>query len=171
MFYVGSFSKIVFPGLRVGWIAAPPAAINRLASIQHASCLAANTLAQAAADRFSRRGDFESYLRRIHRIYRRRMQTMIEALARHLPTDVEWTRPSGGYTLWLKLPRPIEVEDEICDRLARNGIRVAPGRWFYAEPPTHAHLRLSIAVVDEIQIEEGCRRLGAELPGGTSAWN
>jgi len=168
VFYVGSFSKIVFPGLRVGWIAAPAAAISRLAAIQHTSCLAANTLAQAAADRFSRRGDFESYLRRIHRIYRRRMQTMIEALERNLPTNVEWTRPSGGYTLWLKLPRPIEVENKICDRLARSGIRVAPGGWFFAEPPTHAHLRLSIAVVDETRIEEGCRRLGSELPGAVS---
>jgi len=165
VFYIGSFSKIVFPGLRVGWIAAPEAVIYRLASIQHATCLAANTLAQAVADRFSRRGDFEAYLRRIHRIYRRRMQIMIEALGRHLPSDIEWTRPTGGYTLWLSLPHPPEAENEICDRLARNGIRAAPGRWFYAEPPSHAHLRLSIAVVDETAIEEGCRRLGAVLSG------
>lgn len=163
VFYVGSFSKIVFPGLRLGWIAAHPAAIGQLVSIQHASCLSTNTLAQAAADRFSLGGGFEAYLRRIHRIYRRRMKTMIDALERHLPVDVEWTRPAGGYTLWLTLPNPVESEPGICDGLESAGVRVAPGRRFYATAPTHAHLRLSIACVDEAEIEEGCRRLGSAL--------
>ncbi len=163
VFYVGSFSKIVFPGLRVGWIAAHPTAIGQLISIQHASCLSTNTLAQAAADRFSLGGGFEAYLRRIHRIYRRRMKTMIEALEQYLPADVEWTRPAGGYTLWLTLPNPVESESRICDDLEKAGVRVAPGRRFYATAPAHAHLRLSIACVDEAQIEEGSRRLGGVL--------
>ncbi len=153
----------VFPGLRIGWIAAPAAAIDRLTSIQHASCLAANTLDQAADDRFSRSGEFEGYLRRIHRVYRRRMQTMIDALVRHLPAEVEWTRPVGGYTLWLTLPHPVEAESEVCDDLRNAGVRVAPGRVFYASTPEHAHLRLSIACVDEERIEEGCRVLGGVL--------
>ena len=161
--YVGSFSKIVFPGLRVGWIAAQSEVLDRLVKIQHATCLAANTLAQAAADQFSRRGVYESYLRRIHRIYRRRMRTMLGALGRHLPAEVEWTRPTGGYTLWLRLPLPIGSESKICDDLSFAGVRVAPGRWYYAHPPESAHLRLSIACVDEALIEEGCRRLGETL--------
>jgi len=161
--YVGSFSKVVFPGLRVGWIAAPPEVVSRLTGIQHASCLAANTLAQATADRFSRRGKFEVYLRRIHRVYRRRMQTMLDALGRHLPADIEWSKPVGGYTLWLTLPHPVDAEPKVCDNLRNAGVSVMPGRGFYADPPSRAHLRLSIACVDEKQIEEGCRRLGATL--------
>jgi len=163
VFYVGSFSKIVFPGLRLGWIAAHPTAIGQLISIQHASCLSTNTLAQAAADRFSLGGGFEAYLRRIHRIYRRRMKTMIDALEQHLPADVEWTRPAGGYTLWLTLPHDVESESKIRSDLHNAGVLVAPGRRFYATAPAHAHLRLSIACVDETRIEEGCRRLGGVL--------
>jgi DNA-binding transcriptional MocR family regulator len=163
--YVGSFSKVVFPGLRVGWVAAPSEVVSRLARVQHASCLAANTLAQAVADRFSRRGEFERYLRRIHRVYRRRMQLMVDGLDRHLPPGVEWWRPAGGYTLWMTLPEPVDAEPELCEAIGNAGVRVAPGRVFYAAPPDRAHLRLSIACVGEDRIEEGCRRLGGALAG------
>lgn len=161
--YVGTFSKVVFPGLRVGWIAAPRGAIKLLTSIQHASCLAVSTLAQAAAERFCRRGELEAYLRRVHRIYRRRMQTMLEGLERFVPAGVRWTRPSGGYTVWLTLPSPGGSEGVWCERLARAGVRVAPGSRFFGAPPARAHLRLSVACVAEEEILEGCRRLGEVL--------
>jgi DNA-binding transcriptional MocR family regulator len=161
--YVGTFSKVVFPGLRVGWIAAPKPAIDLLSSIQHASCLAANTLAQAVADRFCRSGEFECHLRRIHRVYRRRMQALLDGLERHLPPEVQWTRPSGGYTLWLTLPGRGAEERGWYEHLARAGVQVAAGSGFFGSPPTKVHLRLSICCVDESQITEGCRRLGDAL--------
>jgi DNA-binding transcriptional MocR family regulator len=161
--YVGSFSKVVFPGLRVGWIAAPSEVVDRLTAIQHASCLGANTLAQAVADRFSRRGEFEVYLRKIHRVYRRRMQLMLDGLDRHLPAGIEWSKPVGGYTLWLTLPHPADAESMLCGELRNAGVRVTAGRGFYASPPARAHLRLSIACVGDDLIEEGCRRLGSTL--------
>jgi DNA-binding transcriptional MocR family regulator len=166
--YVGSFSKVVFPGLRVGWIAAPSAFVARLTSIQHATCLATGSLTQAAADLFSRSGGFEVYLRRIHRVYRRRMQLMLDGLSRHLPAGVGWSKPVGGYTIWLTLPQPADEEPKICDELQNAGVRVAPGRRFFAVSPSRAHLRLSIACVDEGLIEEGCRRLGAVLVAAMS---
>lgn len=161
--YVGTFSKVVFPGFRVGWIAAHLQAIERLSAIQHASNLATTSVAQATAERFCRRGDFELHLRRIHRIYRRRMQALLDGLDRHLPPTVRWTRPVGGYTAWLTLPSPVADELAICDRLDRAGVRAAPGCRFYATPPKHAHLRLSIACIDEKAIKEGSRRLGRVL--------
>lgn len=163
--YVGTFSKVVFPGFRVGWIAAPREVIRRLAAVQHASNLASSTIAQAAADRFCRRGAFELYLRRIHRVYRCRMRAMLGGLERSLPPDIRWTRPVGGYTLWLTLTEPVEAEDEIVHSLLDAGVRVAPGRAFYANPPRRAHLRLCIACVDERSIEEGCEILGRILKG------
>lgn len=159
--YVGTFSKVVFPGLRVGWIAAPREAIALLTSIHHRSCLSANTLAQAATERFCHRGKFESYLRRIHRIYRGRMQAMLAGLERHMPPDVRWTRPDGGYAVWLTLPGRGEDEGSWHDRLMKAGVSVAPGSRFFGAPPSLPHFRLSIACVDKKQIEEGCRRLGA----------
>jgi DNA-binding transcriptional MocR family regulator len=161
--YVGTFSKIVFPGLRVGWIAAPRQAISLLTSIQHASCLAVNTLAQAAVERFCTSGELQAYLRRVHRVYRRRMQAVLDGLRRHMPAEIRWTRPSGGYTLWLTLPGRGEDERLWCNRLARAGVRAAPGSRFFGVAPARPHLRLSISCADEDQIEEGCQRLGRAL--------
>lgn len=161
--YLGTFSKTVFPGLRLGWIAAPREAAARLGAVLRASCLAGNTLAQAAVARYCTSGDFEAYLRRAHRAYRARMQAMLGALARHLPPGVAWTRPLGGYTLWLTVPLPARREPEVCARLLRAGVRVAPGRPFFARAPAAAHARLSISCVPEERIEEACRRLGSAL--------
>ena len=161
--YVGTLSKVVFPGLRLGWIAGPREAARRLEELQHTTCLAANTLSQAAADRFIRSGDLELYLRRAHRIYRRRMATLLDGLERHLPSGIAWTRPMGGYTLWLTLPHPVAAEPTLVRELAGAGVLVAPGRWYYAVPPPTAHLRLSISCVDVTRIDDGCRRLGEVL--------
>jgi len=161
--YVGTFSKVVFPGLRVGWVAAPHEAILRLVDIQHASRIAGNTVAQAAAARFCAGGGFEAYLRRIHRFYRKRMQTLLRELERRLPDGVSWTRPTGGYTAWLELPERMGPEDELVAEIEAAGVRVGPGRRYFARPPAEPHLRLCIACADEMRIEEGCRRLGRAL--------
>ncbi len=161
--YVGTFSKVVFPGLRLGWIAASRKAIELLASIQHASCLAANTLAQVAADRFCYTGDFESHLRRLHRIYRLRMSAMLGGLKNHLPSEVRCTKPAGGYTLWVTLPQDARDERFWCDRFYEAGVKVAPGSRFFGAPCSGTHFRLSISCVDEAEIEEGCRRTGEVL--------
>ena len=161
--YVGTFSKIVFPGLRLGWIAAPREAITRLTDIKHASCITGNTLVQAAATRFCSGGDFEAYLRRIHRVYRQRMQILLRGLERHMPEEVAWTKPSGGYTAWLTLPDVGKSESELVERIASAGVKVGPGCRYFARRPATPHLRLSIACVAEERIETGCRRLGRVL--------
>jgi DNA-binding transcriptional MocR family regulator len=78
---------------------------------------------------------------------------------------VRWTRPRGGYTVWLTLPEGAAPEDIVAARAAANGVIVSPGRAFFGRRPARSHLRLSIACVDEAVIDEGCRRLGAELSG------
>jgi DNA-binding transcriptional MocR family regulator len=161
--YVGTFSKVVFPGLRIGWIAAPREAILCLNDIMRVTCISGNTLAQAAAAKYCASGDFETYLRRIHRVYRRRMQTLLQGLQQHMPEGVEWTRPSGGYTAWLTLPAINLTEDELLEKILRKGVRVGPGHRYFANRPTTTHLRLSIACVSEQQIEHGCQLLGRAL--------
>lgn len=160
VFYIGTFSKVIFSGLRIGWIAAPRESVSFLASIQHASCLSVNTLAQAAFEQFCNRGQFERYLRRVHTIYRRRMEAMISGLDRHLPGETTWTRPAGGYTLWLSPPESAGRESELCDEFWRAGLVVGPGRRYFARKRRLPHFRLSISRVDEQAIEEACRRIG-----------
>ncbi|HVP14307.1 MAG TPA: PLP-dependent aminotransferase family protein [Terriglobales bacterium] len=161
--YLGTFSKVVFPGLRVGWVAAPRACVDALVAVQRFTSLGGNTLAQAAAAQFCGSGAYETYLRRVHRVYRRRMQTMLQCLRERLPASVEWTRPAGGYTLWLALNGSKLDEGAIVERCLREGVKVVPGRLFFAKPTVVPHLRLSIACVDDDEIVEGCARLGRAL--------
>ena len=161
--YLGTFSKVVSPGVRIGWIAAHREAIDRLLVIQRASSLAGNTVAQAALARFCGTGLYEAYLRRIHKVYRKRMQLLLQGLRDHLPNSVEWTQPTGGYTLWLRVPGAAADEAVLRERFDRQGVRVTAGSLFFARPQADAHFRISIACADETEILEGCRRLGRAL--------
>jgi len=167
--YLGTFSKVVFPGLRVGWIAAPRACIERIHAIQRFANLSGNTLAQALAARFCVSGRYEAYLRRIHKVYRRRMQVLLEGLREHMPAGVEWTEPAGGYTLWLRVPRAAADERTLHERFLGDGVKVVPGSLFYPRPSAEPHFRLSIACVTEDEIAEGCRRLGRSLAAASGA--
>jgi len=161
--YVGTLSKVVFPGLRVGWVVAPRPAIQTLVPMMHAASLAVNTVAQIAAAHFCDGGDFDAYLRQIHRIYRRRMNCLLRGLDEHLPPEVEHTRPQGGYTAWLTLPKGARDEAEWRARLESSGVRAAPGSRFFAKGSERVHFRISIACATEEQIADGCSRLGQVL--------
>jgi GntR family transcriptional regulator/MocR family aminotransferase len=161
--YVGTFSKVVFPGLRIGWICAHRDAIARLRDVKTATSISGNTLAQAVAARYCNTGGYAAYLRRIHRIYRRRMQALLRGLLRHMPDYVQWTRPSGGYTTWLTLQDCPVTEDDLLDKLNRAGVKVGSGRRYFADPPSSIHFRLSIACADDNEIETGCRLIGQVL--------
>jgi DNA-binding transcriptional MocR family regulator len=163
--YLGTFSKVAFPGLRVGWIAAAPQAIRGLHAIHRASHLSGSILGQAAVASFCRDGSYEAYLRRIHTVYRRRMQTLLRSLKEHMPPGrVTWTQPAGGYTLWLQVTGlPGAEEGQVMERIAAAGVTVVPGSMFFPHPPRGVFMRLSISAVDDTTIAEGCRRLGRAL--------
>ena len=163
--YVGTFSKVIFPGLRVGWIAAERECVRRLLAINRFSTLSGNILGQAALDVFCRNGAYEAHLRRLHKVYRKRMQAMLTRLTKHLPADgVEWTQPAGGYTLWVHVrERAAADERPLLDELRREHVLVGSGSWFFPRPADGIYFRLSIANADEGEIEEGCRRVGRAL--------
>jgi DNA-binding transcriptional MocR family regulator len=163
--YVGTFSKVVFSGLRVGWIAADRDCIRRLCAISRYTHLSGNTLTQAALQCFCESGGYEWHLRRLHRIYRRRMQTLLDGLDAHLPRRlVHWTRPAGGYTLWLHLKHwTADQEAGIVERLKQHDVAVSAGRDYFPVSPDGAYIRISIAKVDEPAIESGCRKLAQVL--------
>jgi DNA-binding transcriptional MocR family regulator len=163
--YLGTFSKVVFPGLRIGWIAARRDCIERLTAIKRFCTLSSSNLGQAAVDRFCRLGYYEQHIRRIHAAYRKRMQTAIRAIRTHFPREgVRWTEPAGGYTLWVHLPETRRSEPSFMEVLAKHGVFVSPGSlFFFTRPPGGIYFRLSICNLKEPQIEEGIIRVGRAL--------
>ena len=164
--YLGTLSKLVYPGLRIGWIAAARGAIAPLAALNRVTTLGGSVLGQAIAAQLLQSTAFDVHLRRVHRTYQRRLRAMFDGLAAHLPGGLTWTRPTGGYLLWLTIPGAAAREEALVQRLAAAGVNVTAGRPFLATRTRDAHLRLSIACVDESAIAEGCRRLGEGLRAG-----
>ncbi len=163
--YVGTFSKVVFPGLRVGWIAAGRECVRRLALLNRVTNLSGSTVAQAAMDRFCHAGRYDAYLRRLHVTYRRRMVALLKGLATRLPAGAAtWTEPVGGCTLWLTVPgaRPGD-EPRLLDLCRRFGVAVEPGSQFFPSAPRALHVRLSIARIRLHQVDDACRRLGRAI--------
>jgi DNA-binding transcriptional MocR family regulator len=163
--YLGTLSKVVFPGLRIGWIAARREAVQRLLAILRFSCLSGNIPAQAAAARLLETGKYEQYLRRVHTAYRRRMETLLQTMKAHLPQEtVAWTAPAGGYTLWVRWTgrRPVD-EETLVARLLDGGVRVSPGRFYFPGPVTETAFRVSISNLDEAAIVEGIGRMARTL--------
>jgi DNA-binding transcriptional MocR family regulator len=165
--YLGTFSKVVFPGLRIGWIAAPMDCVARLTAVSRVSALSGNMLTQAALSHFCQSGAYEEHVRRVHRAYRPRMRALLDGLDHHLPkTGVTWSKPQGGYTLMVQVRgRRKTTEAEAMERLRTAGVVVSPGSLFFPTPPEHFCFRLSLSNVPPTKIEEGCRRLGKAVAG------
>jgi 2-aminoadipate transaminase len=159
--HIDSFAKVAFPGLRVGWIVAPAAAIERLRIVKQMSDLHTDQLAQATLAEFLKRGLFQKHLTRMRKLYRDRLLALDESLRRLMPEGTRWTRPEGGMCLWLELPPGFDAS-ELMIHAKERGVMFAPGRYFYVQTPLPNTLRLGFASLDEKQIARGVAIL-AEL--------
>jgi 2-aminoadipate transaminase len=157
--HLGSFSKGLFPGLRLGYIAAPQPVIERLTLLKRYSDLHTSSLTQAAVAEFLNQGHYDRHLKRLQYIYRQRRAALFEALERHLPAGVSWTRPAGGYALWVTLPPSVPVA-ELLAAARKEGVIFTPGSYFFAQEPAQNGFRLSIAHTDIPAIERGVEVLG-----------
>jgi DNA-binding transcriptional MocR family regulator len=160
--YIGSFSKMLTPGLRVGWVVAPRPVIKHLRILKQATDLQTNLLVQAALDEFCRRDLLHRHLKRIRRIFVRRRDAMAEALSKHFPSDARWRLPSGGLSIWVSM-HPEFNSDEFLPLSQERGVEFLPGSAFYFRTPLYNSLRLSFAAESETRIQEGVRALGALL--------
>lgn len=163
--YVGTLSKTVFPGLRLGWIAAETDCVRRLAALNRATSLSGNVVTQAAVERFLLAGRYDAYLRRLHATLRRRMVALLRGLAAHVPESrLQWTRPTGGCTVWGRVAGAgPAAEAELVQQAEACGVAVTPGSGFFPGKADGLYVRLSIANAKLQDIEEGCRRLARAL--------
>lgn len=160
--YIGTFSKVLFPGLRIGWITAHEECIERLTAIRRFSDLSTSSLTQAVLDRFCRDGYYDKHLKRLHRVFRKRMETALDAMERHFPAAVSWTKPVGGYTIWVRLRTRLS-DEALSEEMRAHGVYVSPGRLFFSKRAYNDYLRISISALDESEIVAGVERLGRML--------
>jgi DNA-binding transcriptional MocR family regulator len=162
--YCGTYSKVLFGGIRIGWIAAERECIERLTAIRRFSQISSSMILHAAMHRFCQNGYYDRHISKMHRIFRKRMQTALQALRQHIsPGWAEWTEPSGGYLIWLKLkPLPRRSIDWKA-LLASHGVSAADGSFFYFTETSDVCLRLSISALNEDEITDGIRRLSNAL--------
>ncbi len=154
-----SFSKSLFPGLRVGSVTARGRAVEGLLALKRASDLSDSLPMQAALEDFVRAGAYDRHLGLLRRMLRVRRDVMLEALESEMPEGTVWTRPEGGYQVWVELPFDIDTRDLLPDA-ARAGVLFAPGAQFNHDGRPSRCLRLTVAQADEDEIRRGVATLG-----------
>jgi 2-aminoadipate transaminase len=159
---IDSFSKIAFPGLRVGWIVAPANVIDRLRLVKQATDLHTGQLAQAILAEYMRRGHLSRHLERTRKAYSARLAALEQALARHMPHGTKWTRPEGGMCVWVELPPGFDA-NELLIHVRERGVLFSPGRYFYLQSPMPNTLRLGFPGLNEREIARGIATLADVL--------
>jgi 2-aminoadipate transaminase len=158
--YLGTFSKILSPGIRLGWAAAPRPVLAKMNIGKQAADLCSSSMTQHfVAAYFEDTGRWRDYLRSLAEIYRRRRDTMLDALAEHFPAEAEWTRPAGGLFVWATLPDYIDTTDLLA-RALQESVAFVPGRAAFLDGRGGSSLRLNFSGVTEDDIREGVRRIG-----------
>ena len=161
--HCGSLSKVLSPGLRVGWLIAPPELLSRATMCKQFSDAHTSTFAQATAAQYLKSGRMPATLDKVRQVYARRAQAMGAALQRELGAAVRFTQPQGGLFFWAYLTGAggAPSDGQVLAKLAIDkGVAFVPGAPFYADQPDTSSLRLSFATADEAKIDEGMGRLG-----------
>jgi 2-aminoadipate transaminase len=167
-----SYSKVSFPGLRVGWVIAPQPVIARLAEAKQLSDLHSDQLSQAVLLRFAESGELARHLESTRIAGAEKLTCVLEACARFLPEGSRFTRPSGGMSLWVEMPAPLLAES-LLRRATQLGVDFLPGHYFSARRPHARAFRLSFGGLSPAEIVQGLKILGeaarAELASFTTA--
>ncbi len=158
--YLGSFSKTFAPGLRVGWVLAPHAVREKLVLAQESSTLCPPALSQSVVSAYLSGHDWRGQVKVFRELYRERRDAMLEALADELPPTARWTRPDGGFYVWLTLPEGLDAK-AMLPRAVTARVAYVPGTAFYADGFGSRCMRLSYCHPTPERIRDGVRRLAS----------
>src|SRR5919204_1845141 len=157
--YLGTFSKILSPGIRLGWAVAPAPVHQKMNLGKQESDLCSSSLSQLFVAQYFAEGGWQDYVLSLRDLYRRRRDTMLDALAEHFPAEATWTHPQGGLFLWATLPDYIDTTDLLA-RALQEKVAFVPGRAAYLDGRGGSSMRLNFSGVGEEAINEGIRRIG-----------
>lgn len=164
--YLSTFSKTLAPGLRLGWIVAPPDVITKLVQLKQGADLHTSTFAQVIAYEVAKDNFLDEHVKLIRKVYRERRDVMLEALKRFFPSEVTWTHPQGGLFLWVTLPEGMDC-NKLFQTALKENVAFVPGDCFYAgngfAMEGLRHMRLNFSYGQPEQIREGIRRLSIAI--------
>jgi 2-aminoadipate transaminase len=157
--YMGSFSKVLTPGIRLGYVVAPLPLARRLELAKQAADLHTSQLTQMVVHEVIKDGFLDQHIPKIRALYGDQCQVMLDAMAQHFPASVEWTKPEGGMFIWVTLPKHIDAMKLLDEAIAQK-VAFVPGSPFYANDPATNTLRLSFVTVPPERIRHGIEILG-----------
>lgn len=157
--YQSTFSKVLTPGVRVGWLCASPDILQKYVIFKQSADLHTNTLAQMQVTKFIEMFDLETHIERIRKVYKLRRDSMIEAIKTEFPHGVKYTQPDGGLFLWVELPVWMNAR-EVLIRCLDNNVAFVPGGAFFPNGGNENTLRLNFSNMSEERIVEGIGRIG-----------
>lgn len=167
--YLGTFSKILSPGIRAGWLEAPAPVLTKVNIAKQAADLCPSSLSQYLIATYFQQADWRDYVNTACAIYESRRDVMLGALRRYFPEEATWTEPQGGLFIWASLPAVIDTTDLLAKALSAN-VAFVPGAGAFLDGRGHNSMRLNFSGVDEDKIAEGVRRIGEVIGGQLDLW-
>jgi len=160
--YLGTFSKIFAPGLRLGWVTAPRPILSKILLVKQAADLCGSAFAQVVAERYFAGSRWRRTLQGLTRTYGERRDAMLAALEEHFPPEARWTRPEGGFFVWVEFPEFLDTDAMLAEAV-EHGVTFVPGTGFFPDGRGRNSMRLAFCYAEPERIDEGIRRLAEVL--------